>query len=188
MILFSAEQRRNAHGLLLLLSLLIVACAQPNADNLDRLREWRKGVWVSGSGTYTVYTDEHYFVVSVEGDSAMPNLYCGASQVRFHRRGIARQQVLRLRQAPGGEMHSFNWSAIQSDHSEAPLLMDTTLFVPGSCTLAEGVIYDAVMETTDEYILLSTCNGDKQKIFANGVAVYLPADGGAFYSYRISRF
>ncbi len=47
------------------------------------------------------------------------------------------------------------------------------------------MIYDAVTEVTDEYILLATCNGDSEKIFANGVSVYMPASGGEFYSYRV---
>jgi hypothetical protein len=187
MVPLSVGLGRKIYGIPLLLSLLFVACVQPSGDGSDKLREWRKGVWISGDGTYTVYTDEHYFVVSVEGDSARPNLYCGASQVKFHRRGMARQQVLRLRQSPGGAMQTFSRFVFQPDHSEAPLVVDTTLFVPGTCTISDGVIYDAVTEVTGEYILLSTCNGDKEKIFSNGVAVYLPADGGEFYSYRISR-
>jgi hypothetical protein len=134
-----------------------------------------------------VYTDDHYFVISVEGDSAAPNLYCGGTQVEFHRRGMARRQVLRLRQSPGSDMTMFNASMFQPDHSESPLLIDTTLFVPGTCTIAGGVIYDAVTEATDKYILLSTCNGDREKILSSGVAVYLPAGGGEFYSYRIAR-
>ncbi|MBD3299173.1 MAG: hypothetical protein GF341_10995 [candidate division Zixibacteria bacterium] len=172
---------------LLVLCCLMAACAQPSGQSVDRLREWRQGVWMSGTGTYTVYTDDHYFVVSIEGDSAKPNLYCGASQVTFHRRGIARQQVLRLRQVPGHEITLFNRSIFQPDHTEAPLVIDTTLFVPGTCTIADGVIYDAITEMTDEFILLSTCNGDKEKIFSNGVSVYMPAGGGEFYSYRVSR-
>ena len=171
----------------LLLALAFVACARPPEGSQNNLREWRKGVWISGGGTYTVYTEDHYFVVSVEGDSAAPNLYCGASQVVFHRRGMARRQVLRLRQSPGSDMQTFNASMIEPDHSEAPLVIDTSLFVPGTCTIAGGIIYDAVTESNDKYILLSTCNGDKEKIFSNGVSVYLPADGGEFYSYRVSR-
>ena len=184
----STACRRWLTGVLLALALVLVSCGHVTSGvQGDQLREWRKGVWISGNGTYTVYTDDHYFVVSIEGDSAHPNLYCGASQLRFHRLGMAREQVLRLRQAPGGESTIFNRMIFQPDHTEAPLVMDTTLFTPGSCNIVDGVIYDAVTEVTDDYILISTCNGDKEKIFANGVSVYMPAGGGEFYSYRVSR-
>ena len=52
----------------------------------------------------------------------------------------------------------------------------------------DGIIYDSVTEVTDEYILLATCNGDKEKIFSNGTSAYLPAGGGEFYSLRIENF
>lgn len=184
----SAVSKCTMAGLFLSLA-LVLTCSAPASteDGASRLREWQKGVWISGTGTYTIYTDDHYFVVSVEGDSAHPNLYCGASQLRYHRRGMARQQVLRLRQVPGGEMTTFNRMVFQPDHTEAPLVIDTTLFTPGSCNIVDGVIYDAVTEVADDYILISTCNGDKEKIYANGVSVYMPAGGGEFYSYRVSR-
>jgi hypothetical protein len=47
------------------------------------------------------------------------------------------------------------------------------------------VIYDSVEEETDEYILLATCNGDKEKIFSDGRSVYMPANGGEYWAYRI---
>lgn len=184
----SLRQLRNIGGMLLLLALMSVSCGQtPSMDTGARLREWMKGIWITGNGTYTIYTDDHYFVVSVEGDSAHPNIYCGASQLRFNRKGTARLQALRVRQMPGGESTIFNRNIFQSDHTEAPMVIDTTLFTPGSCNIVDGVIYDAVTEVTDDYILLSTCNGDKEKIFSNGVYVYMPAGGGEFYSYRIAR-
>ncbi len=162
-----------------------VRCQDEPTSIQDRLAEWRRGVWISGAGTYTIWTDSHYFVVSYEGDTASPNLYIGASQVHFHDKGIARQQVLRLREAPGGDRRLFRETAFQSDHKEAPMVFDSSMFKPSICNIIDGVIYDAVIEATDEYILLATCNGDKEKIFSNGVSVYLPAGGGEFYSYRV---
>ncbi len=154
----------------------------------NNLAEWLKGVWISGQGTYTIYTDSHYFVVSFEGDTSASNIYCGASQLEFHNRGVARKQVIRLRQFPGREPTSFREAIFTSREKETKLEIDTTLFSPGVCNIKEGIIYDSVTEVTDEYILLATCNGDHIKVFANGVFVYLPAAGGGFYSYRVERF
>ncbi len=168
-----------------LLSLLVVSCAVPPADVQTKLAKWQQGVWMTEDGSYTVYTDSHYFVLYVSGDSTSPNIYCAASQVRFHRKGMARKQVLRFRQVPGAQPTIFNEGVLQPDHSEPPLEIDTNQFVPGVCNIKGGVIYDSIMEETDDYILLATCNGDHEKIFSNGVSVYLPASGGEFYSYRI---
>ena len=66
--------------------------------------------------------------------------------------------------------------------------IDDKLFSPGVCNIVDGIIYDSITEVTDTYILLSTCNGDREKIFANGVSVYLPADGGEAYAFRIEQF
>jgi len=66
--------------------------------------------------------------------------------------------------------------------------INSTLFSPGVCNVVDGIIYDSITEATDAYILLSTCNGDKEKIFAKGVSVYLPAGGGEAYAYRIEQF
>jgi len=171
---------------------LIVIAGMPGPTRADdlraRLAEWRKGVWISGGGTYTVYTDTHYFVLSFEGDTSSANLYFGVSQLAYHDKGTARKQVVRIRQLPGGEIQSFKKSIFEENRNETPLEIDTSLFIPGTCTIKDGVIYDAVTEVTDEYILLSTCNGDQEKIFANGVSVYLPEGGGEFYSYRVERF
>jgi hypothetical protein len=174
--------------------LAIISCsntadkaADNGADIKSRLTEWIKGVWISGDGTYTIYTDHHYFVISYEGDSSSPNIYCGSSQIVFHNKGMARKQNIRMRQSPGGEMQTFRLGLFTAAHGEAPLEIDTTLFVPGMCHIQDGIIYDAVTEVTDEYILLSTCNGDQEKIFADGRYAYLPADGGEFYSYRIEK-
>ena len=173
------------------LLLALGSIAQDRTTTTDiqtKLAEWRQGVWITGAGTYTIWTDSHYFVVSYEGDTASPNLYIGASQVRFHKKGIARQQVLRLRESPGGDRQMFRETAFQSDHTEAPMAFDSASFKPDVCNIIDGVIYDAVMEITDEYILLATCNGDKEKIFSNGVSVYMPAGGGEFHSYRVEKF
>ncbi len=170
-----------------------LSCSGPGVENknesseINKLAEWRKGVWLLGDGSYAIYTDTHYFVVMVSGDSASPNIYCGASQVQYHRKGMARKQVIRVRQMPGGELTSFKENVL-GQNAEIHLVIDTTLFAPNTCNIKDGIIYDSVTEETDEYILLSTCNGDKEKIFSNGTSVYLPADGGEFYSLRIERF
>jgi hypothetical protein len=166
--------------------MFLLACSHPATVSVeDKLESWRKGVWVSGAGTYAVYTNSHYFVVSNEGDSTSSNVYCGASQIQFHNKGIARQQVVRVRKFPGGELLLDHWPVLRDDDTETPMSIDTTLFVPGSCTVKGGIIYDAVTEIDDTSILLSTCNGDKERIFHNGRSVYLPADGGAFWSVRV---
>ena len=150
-----------------------------------KLREWRRGVWLLADGSYAVYTDNHYFVVSVSGDSARSNIYCGGSQIRFTPRGIARRQSLRIRKLPGGDLKLFKHSPVTKDHGEPDLKIDMTQFQPGTCNVADNVIYDSLTEETDAYILLSTCNGDKEKIFSDGRSVYLPAGGGEFWAYRV---
>ena len=171
---------------------LIVGLNSQNQDSTsdvkDNLVEWRRGVWITGAGTYTIWTDTHYFVTSYEGDSTRPNLYVGASQVKFHNKGVARQQVLRLRESPRSDRQLMRATAFQSDHKEAPMRFDSTMFRADICNVIDGVIYDAVIEATPEYILLATCNGDKEKIFSNGVSVYMPAGGGEYYSYRVEEF
>ncbi|UCG61649.1 MAG: hypothetical protein JSV52_15280 [Candidatus Zixiibacteriota bacterium] len=180
--------KRNLTCGMLLLS-LVLAAATFGGDTPDDVRqkllEWRKGVWVSGGGTYTVWTAKHYFVISYTGDSTRPNVYFGASQVEFHSKGIARQQVVRYRKPPAGDVVAFRESNIRENHTEQPMATDTSLFTPGTCNIKDGIIYDAVTEVTDEYVLLATCNDDKVKLFSNGVEVYMPAGGGAFYSYRV---
>ncbi len=167
----------------------LLASFTPQTQNPEaRLREWRKGVWLLPDGSFTIYTDSHYFVLVASGDSSNPNVYCGASQVRYNAKGMARKQVLRLRQVPGHHAVFFTENIFQEDKTETPLKIDATLFTPGACNIKEGVIYDAITEMTDTYILLSTCNGDKEKIFANGISVYLPAGGGEAYAYRVERF
>jgi hypothetical protein len=153
----------------------------------EKLAEWRKGVWLLGDGSYAIYTDTHYFVVMVSGDSASPNIYCGASQVKFHEKGMARKQVIRVRQLPGGDLVTFKENVL-GHNAEIPLEIDTIQFAPNTCNIVDGIIYDSVTEVTDEYILLATCNGDHEKIFSDGTAAYLPAGGGEFFSVRIESF
>ena len=172
---------------------LVLSCSAPPVEEEtqtsveDKLAEWRKGVWLLGDGSYAIYTETHYFVVMVSGDSTSPNIYCGASQVEFHDKGMARKQVIRVRQLPGGDLVTFKENVL-GHNAEIPLEIDTTQFVPNTCNIVDGIIYDSVTEVTDEYILLATCNGDKEKIFSNGTAAYLPAGGGEFYSVRIESF
>ena len=182
-----AKQTTRLSCIVLTAGMLMAACSGCMPDGGIKLAEWRKGVWTSGSEGYTVYTDTHYFVLSYGGDSTSPDLYFGASQVKFCKKGMARKQVIRLRQAPGRDMQLFKDLSFRPDHTEEPLSVDTTLFTPGRCNVKKGIIYDSITETTDEYILLATCNGDREKIFSNGVAVYMPAGGGEFYSYRIEK-
>ncbi len=174
-------------SLLLPVFALCISCSSSPDDIGSKFAEWRKGVWILQDGSYAVYTDNHYFVIYASGDSAAANLYCGASQIEFHNKGMARKQVIRIRQFPGGELNFSKKSAHRPDNTETPLKIDTTLFAPNTCNIKDGIIYDSITEITDEYILLATCNGDKEKIFSNGVAVYLPAGGGEAYSYRVEK-
>jgi hypothetical protein len=177
--------------ILVFLALLLVITGSAQAETAavgDKLREWRTGVWLLGDGSYAIYTDAHYFVVSVSGDSARTNLYCGASRIRFTDKGMVREQTLRVRQTPGGPLKWFKNPEEISDSGLAPLEYDPTLFKPGTCNIVGGVIYDSVTEVTDDYILLSTCNGDREKIYSDGRSAYLPAGGGEYWSVRIEVF
>jgi hypothetical protein len=167
--------------------LLVASCSLTPMDTKTKLAEWRKGVWLLGDGSYAIYTDTHYFVVMASGDSSSANIYCGASQVRYHNKGMARKQVIRVRQFPGSTLTWFKENVL-GHNAEIPLEIDTTQFAPNTCNIKDGIVYDSITEETKDYILLSTCNGDKEKIFSNGVSVYLPKDGGEFYSLRIERF
>lgn len=168
--------------------LVVFSCSTPPSDVKTKLAEWRKGVWILPDGSYTIYTDTHYFVLVASGDSSSANIYCGASQIKFYNKGMARKQVLRVRQFPGQKLSFFTENVFQPDSTEAPLSIDTTQFVPNACNIKDGIIYDSITEVKDNYILLTTCNGDHEKIYSNGVSVYLPAGGGEAYSYRIERF
>jgi hypothetical protein len=170
------------------LILLSVTCSTPPNNALSKLEKWRSGVWITDDGSYTIYTESHYFVLFASGDSSSANIYCGASQVRYHNKGMARRQVLRVRQLPGNQLTFFKEGVIQPDHTETPMEIDTSQFAPGTCNIKDGIIYDSITEIADDYILLATCNGDREKIFSNGISVYLPAGGGEHYAYRLESF
>jgi hypothetical protein len=173
--------------IIVIFMLLVASCSSTPVDTKTKLAEWRKGVWLAEDGSYTIYTDTHYFVVMASGDSSSANIYCGASQVRYHNKGMARKQVIRVRQFPGSALTWFKENVL-GHNAEIALEIDTTQFAPNTCNIKDKIIYDSITEITKDYILLSTCNGDKEKIFSNGVSVYLPKDGGEFYSLRIERF
>jgi hypothetical protein len=175
-------------AVLTVLSLSSVSFLPQSEEAASRLAEWRKGVWLLPDGSFTIYTDTHYFVIAASGDSVSQNIYCGASQVRYHAKGMARKQVLRIRQFPGGTLTFYKENVFQPTNSEAPMEINAGFFSPGTCNIKDGIIYDSITEATDKYILLSTCNGDREKIYSNGVSVYLPAGGGEAYAYRIEHF
>jgi len=172
-------------SLVIALSAIINSCSNPPESTGEKLARLRQGTWFNGSGTYTVWTDNHYFVISYEGDSVNSNIYCGASQVSYCDLGLTRAQTLRMRKMPRGDLSLSRNTEFTQDHTEARIEIDTTLFAPNTCIISDGVIYDAIIEQKDDYILLASCDGDREKIYSNGTAVYLPADGGEYYSYRI---
>jgi hypothetical protein len=184
------ELKRIALPILLVAAGLLASTCSSRPTTAERLRAMRTGVWISNGGGYTVWTGSHYFVVSAKGEGQSTNIYCGASQVRYTDRGIARKQNLRLRQlgaeAPAISLdYSMFKEGAGSTVEETPLEIDETLFKPGQCVIEGGVIYDSIAEETDEYILLSSCNGDQVKIYMDGRSVYMPAGGGEAWSYRI---
>jgi hypothetical protein len=174
--------------IVLLTCLILNSCRDVQKKAESNLEKWRKGVWISGNSTYTIYTDSHYFVISMEGDSSRANLYIGASQLGYFKQGMTRKQISRFRKYPGGDPVFFADKIFTENHNEQPLNADTSRFTPGTCNIVDGIIYDVIIEETDEYILLATCNGDKEKIYADGRSAYLPASGGEYFSYRIERF
>ena len=168
----------------------VLGCGSPTEveSARDKLIKWRAGIWLSASGTYTIWTPKHYFVLSMTGDTSNSNLYYGCSQVSYHEKGMTRYQVKKLRKFPGGDLTMFSKNTLTTENSETPYSPDTTLFDPEKCVIQDGVIYDAIIEITDTYILLNSCNGDREKIFSNGRSAYLPASGGEYYSYRVEEF
>ncbi len=175
-------------GLLIILLMAGCSTSTPEFTTGEKLQSWLTGVWITGHGTYTIYTDSHYFVLSHEGDSANANLYFGASQIAFFDQGMTRYQTIRLRKFPGGDMTSFCQTAFTEDHNEIPPEVDLSHFDSTSCVIADGVIYDVIVETTEKYILLATCNGDHMKVYNDGRFAYLPAGGGEFWSYQVEKF
>ena len=138
-----------------------------------KLREWKRGVWLSSGGGYAVWTDTHYFVVWGSGEEGKAQVYCGSSRVRYTDKGIARHQNLRIRKTPSSELRITDDYSMYTENedegvAEEPLGVDMSQFSPGACNIVDGVIYDSVTEETSEYILLSSCNGDKLQIFSNG--------------------
>ena len=137
-----------------------------------------------------VWTDTHYFVVWGTGEGDKAQVYCGSSRVRYTDKGIARHQNLRIRKTVGSELHirdEYTMYPKSSDGGvvEDPLEIDMRHFSPGTCNIVEGVIYDSVTEETPEYILLSSCNGDKIQIYSDGRSLYKSSDGSETWSYRI---
>jgi hypothetical protein len=176
--------RRAVTSVLILSVGVLLACSTDQTTG-GKLRQWRRGVWLLADGSYAIYTDDHYFVVSTSGDSAQANVYCGGSQIRITDKGMARKQTVRIRKFPGGDLQLFKEMRSPSEEGEVALDLDMEQFEPGKCNVHEGVIYDSVTEEADQYILLTTCNGDKEKIFYDGRSVYMPASGGEFWAYRI---
>ncbi|HOP05931.1 MAG TPA: hypothetical protein PLF13_01435 [candidate division Zixibacteria bacterium] len=173
---------------MVLIALALLAACQGEREsltNVEKLRAWQKGVWISGSGTYTVYTDDHYFVISSEGDSANANLYFAASQLGFYEQGMTRYQTVRLRKIPQGNPIYWKKEGFITNNIEVRQPVDTSLFDNRSCVVQDGVIYDAIIESTDTYILMATCGGDKIRLMCDGRSAYLPASGGEFWSYRV---
>lgn len=163
------------------------------SSTATKLQEWQRGVWLSSGGGYAVWTDTHYFVVwgSSEGDKAQ--VYCGSSRVRYTDKGIARHQNLRIRKTPNSELRIHEDYSMYNESengvvTEEPLEVDESHFSPGVCNIVNGVIYDSVTEETADFILLSSCNGDKLKLFSDGRSLYMSSDGSETWSYRIEKW
>jgi hypothetical protein len=166
-----------------------LSCASPPSTK-DKLLEWQRGVWISTGGAYTVWTNTHYFVVQASGDTSNAQIYCGSSRIRFTDKGVARHQNLRIRQTPNTALLiNCDYSMFSESNNggllEAHLQIDMAMFTPDECKIVEGVIYDSVAEETDEYILLSSCNGDQIKLYNNGRSLYISSNGSEHWSYRI---
>ncbi len=164
-----------------------ISCSSPPPDETtgDKLRRWRRGVWQLSDGSYAIYTDAHYFVVSASGDSVRQNVYCGGSRIAITDKGMAREQRLRVRMVPGGELRISKDAPLSIAEARASLQVDLSLFQPGTCNIEEGIIYDSVTEVSDTCIVLATCNGDREKIFSDGRSAYMPATGGEYWARRI---
>jgi len=173
---------------ILLLGIAGIAEATGPQNVADKLRDWQKGVWISPGGTYTIWTDTHYFVVQGQTYDDSANVYCGASQVAFTDKGVARKQLVRVRKSPN---QSWFISTTPEDFDslgmELPLVIDEAKFKPGTCVIEKGIIYDSVDEVKPDYILMSTCGGDKVKLYSNGVCDYLPTGGSPARSIRIEK-
>ena len=129
----------------------------------ERMKEWQKGVWTCGPGSFAVWTDRHYFVVSASPDG--DNVYCGRAEVRYTDEGIETHQTVRVRQQPGGSLQTF------VETSETP---------------AQPILH-RVAEVGEDFVLFESCGGDRFRLRADGVEVYLPAQGGEVIWQRLER-
>jgi len=149
----------------------------------QRLREWRKGVWLHDDGSYTVWTDYYYLVVMAKDD----NIYCGVSRVKYTNKGLASQQVIRVRKLPDQDLFSLNRVSLTNpDYSD--FAIDENNFKPGGCTIVKDIIYSPITEIGSNYILLSHCDGDKEKIYSDGICMYISARCGEFRARRVEKF
>ena len=172
---------------------LTICFASPCFSQLStasKLQEWKRGVWLSSGGGYSVWTDTHYFVVWGAGEGANAQVYCGSSRVRYTDKGIARHQNLRIRKTASSELRIKDDSSIYTESEnggvvEVPLEIDMSHFSPGACNIVDGVIYDSVTEESSDYILLSSCNGDQLQLYNDGRFLYKSSDGSETWSYRI---
>ncbi|MBC8232439.1 hypothetical protein H8E77_23060 [bacterium] len=130
----------------------------------ERIRTWRRGVWSNGENSLTIWTDSYYFVISV--DSAGENIYCGAAEVRYTDDGIETRQTLRVRRPPGGELFTF----AETDKQKAQTILHR------------------VAEVGEDFILFDSCAGDRFRLQADGVDVYMPAFGNNVTWRRIESF
>jgi hypothetical protein len=119
----------------------------------DRFRQWRKGVWSCGPGSFAVYTDDHYLVVSADPDGS--NVYCGRAEVRYTDDGIETRQTVRVRQRPDGEL---------------------VTLVESEVTPAQPTLH-RVAEVGEDFILFDSCGGDRFRLQADGTETYMPAEG-----------
>lgn len=154
--------------------------SEKEGDVARRLRKWKKGVWVSEDGGYTIWTDRHYFVVTVKGD----NIYCGASKVKYTDKGLALQQMIRVRKLPGQDLFSSNQTLLANpDGSDFPI--DESNFKPGVCIIVKGITYSSVTEIGTDHISLSWCDGDEERIYSDGTRVYISALSGEVGSHKV---
>ncbi|MBK7142099.1 MAG: hypothetical protein IPH75_08470 [bacterium] len=154
------------------------------SENDPEWFQWAKGVWLFENSSYMVITDSHYFVITASGDTSNPLIYCAASQLAFTPKGLVHTERLFAAHRPEGENELFR--ATQTDR-ELPLSVDTAKFVAEKSEVVNDVWYDAIIELTDDYVLLSTNNGDKAKFFKDGRAVYMPKAGGEFISRKVEQ-
>ena len=172
------------------LAVFFAGSCSAQTSTAEKLRDWRRGVWLSPGGGYAVWTATHYFVVWGSGEDSKAQVYCGSSRVQYTDMGIARHQNLRIRKTSNTELRISDGYSMYSEPKdgrvvEEPLEVDMDQFSPGTGNMVGGVIYDSVTEETSEYILLSSCNGDKVQLFSDGRSLYKSSGGSETWSYRI---